>query len=511
MAHRTLGITWDDQVVNVGVVESSFRRFELTGLYTLNREGDEGRRSVAQTIEASIVGRISPTDTVVVTVPGDQVMYETVELPFREPKRVNAALPFQVMDSMPMPVDQLMVDYHVLEHKGKGMKVLAAAVAKQQVEDFLKGVSQEGLDPAVVIPEGFETAVIGRAMGLEGANLVILIQGRRLEMAVFRDSVLTNLRVKGLSQVQTPGNDASPELLREIMVFAAGEFDFTGGNVDRVYVAGSVDGTVVRSIGQALGTEAELLDPEDLEIPASFGGFDQDKHDIRALLMAAFPESVNLRDTVNLRKGSFASAAQYSLLKEKLRLITATVIAFFVLLGVKGYVRYHTLESQYQASLAELRSVSKQLVGKEYEDPDKVLGIMKKQLRYQLDVLPRCPVTSVMGKVFGLVSEAGLASQDLIQVGDSQGTPFAMEVESMRMDESQGYVRCQSETIETMEKFIEGLKAEDCIGGVVTETTERISFRSHEGWQRFSVRFSLLQKPEKKEKSKQGGKGGKKK
>ncbi len=507
MAHRRLGITWNDERVNVGVVEASFRRFELTGLYSLARETEDGSRlTVAQAIERSPIGKITPADTIVVAFPGHKVMYETMELPFREPRRVNAALPFQMMDAIPVPVDQLLVDYHVLEYKGKGMRVLAAAAAKKGVADFLEAAAQEGLDPAVVIPEGFETAVIGRTMQLQGTNMAVLVEGNHMEMALFRDHVMVNVRVVELEQAHETDQEPSSELLREVMLFAAAVSDFTGHNLDGIYLMGDAGEPMRDAVAQTVGVHATVLRPDDMEFFAGVEEVPESQSVMRAMLLAAFPEVMSLRDTVNLRKGGFASAAQYSLLKGKLKLVVATALTFFVLLGVRSYLHYNTLKMRYDAEVAQVRQLSKALLDKEYEDPDKVLGMMKHQISYKLNVMPRCPVHKVMGKVFQGIVDAGMASQDSIQIGSDQGIPFAIEIESLRMDETQGYVRCQSDTIETMEQFIEGLRKDDCIADVTTETTERISFRRHEGWQRFSLRFTLRQKPEKQKGKSKGQK-----
>jgi len=507
MAHRTLGITWDDNRVNIGVVEASFRRFELTGAYNVERETEDGTRlTVAQAIEMTPVGRLKPTDTILVTFPGDRVMYETVDLPFREPRRVNAALPFQIMESMPLPIDQLMVDYHVIEHKGKGMRVLASAVSKNDIDAFLKEVEKEGIEPGVVIPEGFELAVTGRTLAFEGTNIVILVKGSHLEMAVFQDTTMVNIRVVELKQTMDREQEASPDFLREVMLFAAAVSDFTGNSLSTLYMTGDAGEAVKDSVSQAVGTRVTLLDAEDLALSTTLDGIDLANADIRTLLLAAFLETISLRDTINLRKGNFASAAQYSLIKGKIKLIAVTAIAFFVLLGVRSYVRYNTLQKQYDASVTQVRQMTKALTGKASDNPEKAIKIMTKQLSYNAHVMPLCPVTSAVSKTFRLISEAGMSSSDSVQLGSDKGQSFAMEVESMRVDENQGYIRCQSDTIETMERFLEGMKKEDCFANVVTETTERISFRRHEGWQRFSLKFSLVQKKKKKKKKKTGGK-----
>jgi len=502
MAHRTLGITWNNDKVNIGVVEASFRRFEITDFYSPDRKKeDDDSLTVAQTIEKSPVGKLKPTDTVVVTFPGDQVMYETIELPFREPKRVNAALPFQIMESMPMSIENLMVDYHVIEHKGKGMRVLAAAVSKEGVEEFLTNTIQEGIDPGVIIPEGFELAVIGRTLDFDGTNMVVLVNGNRLEMSVFQDTRLVNLRVVALKKPLEKDQETSPEFLREIILFAAAISDFTGQKLKAVYLTGNVGEATVDSVSQAVGAQTRLLTADDMGLSTTLDRHDLAKADIRALLMAAFMETISIRDTINLRKGSFASAAQYSLLKGKLKLITATAITFFVLLGIRSYVRYHTLQGQYNMSLNQVRALTRALTGKPSDNPEKVIKLMKKQLTYNTHIMPLCTVTSTTGKIFQQVSRAGISSQSSVQMGSDKENSFAMEVESMRINESQGYIRCQSDTIETMEQFIEGLKKQDCLTDIVTETTERISFRRHEGWQRFSLKFDLKQK-----KTKTGGK-----
>ena len=489
MAHRTIGVYWDDSHIQVAVVQAGFRRFSVVRVLFLQREEEKG---VAQTLKDNGI-EISASDTVVTSFPGNRVMYNEVTFPFREPRRIAEALPFQIAESVPFDISEMLVDYHVAAEVGRGVKIISAAVPRAAMTEYLETARQNGIDPEVVVPGGLELAVLGPYLELQRA-IVVLRNRDLLELAYLEEGNLHKVR-----SVQVPGDGYGPEVMRELTLFIAG-VENERGDVEQVFLIGA-NPEEARDVSGALGIDCDVLLADELGLPMEVVE-EPPKGSMKALLLALLPEVLPSKVYANLRKGEFASAARFSILREKIRLIGITAAIFFVLLGVKGYLHYRILKAQETAVQAQVEDLSKRLLGKAYEDPDRVLAKMRRQLSYKLEVLPRCPVARVMSDIFELIQGAGMASEDVVPIGADQGRPYAMEVESIRVDESGGYVRCQADTIETMERFIEKLKNNPCLNNVVTESTERISFRRHEGWQRFSVRFSVVQTQSKTRESK---------
>ncbi len=493
MAHRTIGITQDEATLQVVVVEQSFRKFEITGAYVLNlQDNEENNVKILDLLkDTGIV--ISPSDTIITSYPGEKVLYDVMEFPFSDPRRLNAVLPFQVSGKVPFEVEDLLVDYQVIEKVGKGVKIIACATEIEEMRSYINKLKENKIDPEIVVPGGLELAVAGQLLGAQ-SSVVVLQHNHRLEMAYVDNYVLKRVRT-----VLTK-TDQFAEVIRELTVFIAalGDEDI---DVKQIYFLGGEE-SWAQDVEKTLGIGATVVNPTDLDLPFNTVVEEIDPVVFQALLLALIPEVMSTKGLANFRKGEFASAARFSILREKLWLIAVTLIVLITMLGIKGYLHYRLLSNERDALIKQVQVVSKELLGKAYSDPDKVLAKMKRQLSYNLDILPRCPVPKVLGTMFDLIESSGLASQEVVSISSDQAQPYAMEIESLRLNESQGYARCQADTIETMEKFIEGLKKSDCIQDVVNESTERINFRRHEGWQRFSVRFKVVQK----EKTKKHGK-----
>ncbi len=91
----------------------------------------------------------------VVGVANQRVVVREIELPWVEPKEVAASLQFQVGDYIPMPIDQALLDYHLLneftdEFGARRMRLLLVAAARDMVVNTLGAVERAGLTVTAV-------------------------------------------------------------------------------------------------------------------------------------------------------------------------------------------------------------------------------------------------------------------------------------------------------------------------------------------------------------------------
>ena len=55
-----------------------------------------------------------PTDTIVAAIPGDRVSVRRMEFPFRDRRRLAAAVPFEVEGETPFDLDDVFVDWELI-------------------------------------------------------------------------------------------------------------------------------------------------------------------------------------------------------------------------------------------------------------------------------------------------------------------------------------------------------------------------------------------------------------
>lgn len=95
------------------------------------------------------------TKKVVVGVSNQKVIVRQVDLPWLPAAELKKSLPYQVQDSIPLPVDQALLDYHVLEEVtddkgGRFLRVLLVAAAREMVSASVSAVQKAGLEPVMV-------------------------------------------------------------------------------------------------------------------------------------------------------------------------------------------------------------------------------------------------------------------------------------------------------------------------------------------------------------------------
>lgn len=138
---------------------------------------------------------------VAVGVASQRVVVRSVDLPKMPPEDLRKALPFQVADVLPMPVDQAVLDFHPVEERTsegtttvRGLLVAASEDAVMARVDAVRaaGLRVTGVDLA---PFAALRAVASPAGSREGAEAVVDIGARVTQVAVHTDGAPRFVRV----------------------------------------------------------------------------------------------------------------------------------------------------------------------------------------------------------------------------------------------------------------------------------------------------------------------------
>ncbi|MBW3589090.1 MAG: type IV pilus assembly protein PilM [Actinobacteria bacterium] len=108
-----------------------------------------------------------------VGVANQHVVVRAIDLPQMEEQELRGALQFQVQEHIPMPVEDAVLDFQILdeyltESNERMMKVLVVAAQKDMVSSVIGAVTQAGLDPVGV---DVTPLALVRALGERGGAL----------------------------------------------------------------------------------------------------------------------------------------------------------------------------------------------------------------------------------------------------------------------------------------------------------------------------------------------------
>ena len=122
------------------------------------------------------------TKKVVVGVANQKVVVRQVDLPWLPVKELRQSLSFQVQDFIPMPVDQAILDFHLLEEftsesGDRMLRVLLVAAARDMVGSAMEAVSKAGLSPAMVDLNSFAVlrSLVTRGSGIGSLEAEALV------------------------------------------------------------------------------------------------------------------------------------------------------------------------------------------------------------------------------------------------------------------------------------------------------------------------------------------------
>ena len=345
---KIVGLRIEQGRVAASVVDKGLRRTELASSFSLTFTSDGELADVLREKAREWSGA-----RVVSSIPGARFSQRTVTFPFADRKRVEKALPFELEDNIPFPLDDIVIDHLALERPGttaekkKEHEIVGIMVPKPALRQHLELLASAGLDPQAVVPSYAGLWCIAKRMPTEG--VAVVIDG--CDICLKDGGAVLACRSFSTSQ-------ASGGIHHTLKALEAGHTV----QVERAYLL-SGDGSLNAELAE-LGIAVE---------PAAFDLNGRKADDPGSLGLA-------LCDDTNFRKGEFAyRRAEKGLRKQRRALIVAAVIAA-VLAGANLGVKYYLVESSYGKLDREIKEIYRQTF------PDaKTVADPVRQLRSRLD------------------------------------------------------------------------------------------------------------------------------
>jgi len=108
-------------------------------------------KSALELFEKNIIGDIS-TRRVVVAIPAARTFTRTVSLPAMKAKDIAEAVKLEAEQYIPMPLEDLYLDYEVIKQTDKETELLAVGVAKNIVDSYVNLIQILGLEVVALEP-----------------------------------------------------------------------------------------------------------------------------------------------------------------------------------------------------------------------------------------------------------------------------------------------------------------------------------------------------------------------
>lgn len=151
MSQKILGVDLGTFAVKVVLLERQFSDFQVIDFIQqpLNLQARLSHPEAVTLALEHIFANHHYTDVDVVsaTMPGHIVSSRIIEFPFVNVKKLDQMVGFELENYVPTEIENMMIDYHVLEKTNEFLKILCVYFPVEKIEPYLGALSKAALDP----------------------------------------------------------------------------------------------------------------------------------------------------------------------------------------------------------------------------------------------------------------------------------------------------------------------------------------------------------------------------
>jgi general secretion pathway protein L len=441
-------------------------------------------------------------EQVVVAMPGTSVATHLFQLPFRDAKRLEAALPFEVEGQLPGELEEVVFDYQAGARTDAGTELLVGVVGKDEVRSLLALLAQAGYDPrglthpalvyrslfigtseemhvgpgqlAALVDVGHQRTVV--AVGRPGDGLVYarVFPGGGLDVTLalasqFGVSLADAELWKERDGSLLPGG--GPEHARALATIARALQPVTREVRGTLRAATTRDRRPVARLLLCGGT-AQLPGlaeswSEELGVPAetlSTGGSAENPPELRtrgALAWALAVSGASRTDRFNFRRGELAFTGEMDWLRRRLPQLAAFATVLLALLVTFGVVRSALLGRREAAVDAQLCTLTRQVLGNCEHNYDRALNMLRGK-ESPAAALPKLSAVAMLAEVAARVPE-----------------DMPLKVEQLTVDLDRVSLRGETDSSKSIDRLQTALKAFRCFREVKEGRVERTKDGAH--------------------------------
>jgi general secretion pathway protein L len=463
---RILGLDLGSYSVKGTLFEANIRGYTTKAYAEVRRAEGDRTETLRAAVQQLLAQQPTPADQIIVALPGPALMTHTFTLPFVDPKRLEAALPFEVESQLPFDLSEVVFDYQVTGQKAKTSSDLLVGVVRKEELTWLLGLLRElNLEPRVITHPGvtyqnlfLQTPTVFEGLGEAEAVAVVDIGHERTTVAIGRPGVGVEFArtfagggrdlSRALSaEFQTPLPEAHQ--WKEKYGALASEATAAGPDAERAagaFVRGlqpvlrelrptfkAFTARTRRQVGSVVlcgGTSrlkgiAEQLS-RDLHVHARVMALPMEAGAVvppEAQPSAVQAYALALRGAAsgakvprfNLRRGEFAFKGDYDYVKDKVGLLASFAATLLLLFIAGGVVRNSVLARNEAKVDAVLCSTTQSILGTCEKNYDRALNLLR-GVESPAAALPKLSAVNLLAEVTQRIPQEVPVKLDRIQI-----------------------------------------------------------------------------------------------
>ena len=301
-----------------------------------------------------ITGKMNFSGAVcVASLPVAFLSIRNLKLPFKEKKKIRQILPFELETSLPIPPEDIIADFFILDGPTDRdtSNILAAAVDRHRLESFLNLLQSHGIEPEVITAGCFALSqCLNRFTEESKGQLLLNIDANRTTLAVNRSGQIQLVRSFAGNTSNETGIHGIVKRVQQTLA-ALEENSGAQFEIDDIRVTGTAAGNahVMETIEKMLGVPATSLDlmTHSGLVALKSGEEPWQAQEMNTALALALVE-ISGMEVLNFRQGRFAVQKAWVEHKRdilKTGILAACILALFL---TNMIIDYYTVKKKAQ-------------------------------------------------------------------------------------------------------------------------------------------------------------------
>ncbi|MDF1590863.1 MAG: PilN domain-containing protein [Desulfobacterales bacterium] len=192
MSRKILGLDIRKEAVTAVLLQSKIKGMSIEAhAYSPISEPNGIKQGVSDCISSLMKQADISGASCIAAYPSENIFYRNIRVPFKAPKKIKQILPYELEPTLPLPVEDLIIDFHIpgLSNQNSHSGLLAAAAETSELKSFMQTLAESKLVPTVLAAGGYSTAFhVARTkkipdvclfidMGLKNCGLFVIISG----------------------------------------------------------------------------------------------------------------------------------------------------------------------------------------------------------------------------------------------------------------------------------------------------------------------------------------------
>ena len=363
MGKRILGIDIQHDAVAAVIVNRGFKGNSVEAhAYIPFPEKPEGENRLEAALHI-LVKELDVTECVCASsLPSHHASFRNLRVPFKQEKRIRQILPFELEPTLPFPVEDVIIDYHVIQTAlpDEQTELIAAAYDSKNLAKHLELLAAFGLDPEMVTIGGYPAAVLLCRLGELPGDAMLVDFG--VDVGTLFTLTSGNLRL--IRSIPPVSGDISrtehlcQNIKRTLYALEeSGELDY---RPESIYITGPETGNngienkfsgmlniPVRKTSLVRDVDAGINEiPMDGWVP----------HRMDNALALALLKSIGVKG-INFRKGPFAIRKRWAEYKKNIVTSGALAGALLLIMLTYVFVDFYTQNARLAALKAETEGI----------------------------------------------------------------------------------------------------------------------------------------------------------